>query len=69
VPAPPSADTLARELGALLADRKRRSELAAGGRRAYVERFTARPWAEATRGLYDDVLAERGGSNGTRART
>ena len=69
VPAPPSADTLARELGALLADGKRRSELAAGGRRAYVERFTARPWAEATRGLYDDVLAERGGSNGTRART
>jgi glycosyltransferase involved in cell wall biosynthesis len=61
VTAPPSADELARELGALLADRSRRREIAAAGRRAYLERFTADPWVQTTRELYDAVLGQRRG--------
>jgi glycosyltransferase involved in cell wall biosynthesis len=58
VAAPPSADTLADELGLLLADPTRRRALAGAGRRAYLEHFTARPWVEDTRALYDAVLDE-----------
>lgn len=59
VPAPPSPEALAQALGGLLADPERRNELAAAGRTAYEERFTAGPWAHHTRDLYDEVLAER----------
>ena len=56
--APPSAGTLADELGLLLDDPARRRALAGAGRRAYLEHFTARPWVEDTRALYDAVLDE-----------
>jgi glycosyltransferase involved in cell wall biosynthesis len=58
VPAPPSVETLAGVLGGLLADPDRRRTLADAGRHSYLERFTAGPWIERTRALYDDVLAE-----------
>jgi glycosyltransferase involved in cell wall biosynthesis len=58
VTAPPSPPELAHALGGLLADPVRRGELAAAGRLAYEDRFTAGPWARRTRDLYDDVLAE-----------
>jgi glycosyltransferase involved in cell wall biosynthesis len=60
VPAPPSAAVLADALGELLADPSHRRALADAGRRAYVQRFTAGPWVERTRALYDAVLAEAG---------
>jgi glycosyltransferase involved in cell wall biosynthesis len=60
VPAPPSVDTVADALGGLLADAARRRTLADAGRRAYLQRFTAGPWVERTRALYDAVLAEAG---------
>jgi glycosyltransferase involved in cell wall biosynthesis len=59
VSAPPSADELADKLDSLLSDPSRRNEIAAAGRRAYLERFTAHPWMESTRALYDAVLEER----------
>jgi glycosyltransferase involved in cell wall biosynthesis len=59
VGAPPCPDALAHELGLLLADPARRNALAGAGRRAYLERFTARPWVQSTRALYDTVLDER----------
>jgi glycosyltransferase involved in cell wall biosynthesis len=58
VPVPPDADTVAAALGALLTDPARRRELAGAGRGAYLQRFTAGPWVERTRALYDLVLAE-----------
>jgi glycosyltransferase involved in cell wall biosynthesis len=58
VPPPPNAATLAAALGDLLADQPRRRTLAAAGRKAYEQRFTAGPWVERTRGLYDTVRAE-----------
>jgi glycosyltransferase involved in cell wall biosynthesis len=60
VPAPPNADTVAAALAALLADPSRRRELAGAGRDAYLQHFTAGPWVERTRALYDVVLAEAG---------
>jgi glycosyltransferase involved in cell wall biosynthesis len=68
VAAPPSADTLVDELGLLLADPARRRALADAGRRAYLERFTARPWVENTRALYDAVLEEHRAPAGRRWR-
>jgi glycosyltransferase involved in cell wall biosynthesis len=59
VAAPPSPGALARELGLLLADPARRSALADAGRRVYLQRFTAGPWVQSTRALYDAVLEER----------
>ncbi len=59
VAAPPRPDALAHELGLLLADPARRDALAGAGRRAYLERFTAGPWVQSTRALYDTVLDER----------
>lgn len=64
VPAPPSADMLARELGELLGDPERRGALARAGRDAYLESFTARPWVERTRALYDRMIAESGSRRG-----
>jgi glycosyltransferase involved in cell wall biosynthesis len=58
VPAPPSAAALADALGELLVDSSRRRALAAAGRNAYMQHFTAGPWVERTRALYDAVLAE-----------
>jgi glycosyltransferase involved in cell wall biosynthesis len=58
VPASVRAEALAEALGALLADPSRRRALVAAGRSAYVEHFTAGPWVERTRALYDAVLAE-----------
>ncbi len=58
LPAPPSAERIAAELATLLEDAARRDSLAQAGRRAYLERFTAGPWIEQTRALYDAVLAE-----------
>ncbi len=58
VHAPPSPEEIALALGSLLADPVRRVALAAAGRVAYEDRFTAGPWAQRTRGLYDEVLAE-----------
>jgi len=66
VAAPPSPDALAHELGLLLADPARRRALADAGRRAYLQRFTARPWVQSTRALYDAVLEERHRRTGTR---
>jgi glycosyltransferase involved in cell wall biosynthesis len=66
VPAPPSSDDLAHELSLLLADPARRDALADAGRSAYLERFTARPWLQSTRALYDAVLEERRQHTGTR---
>jgi glycosyltransferase involved in cell wall biosynthesis len=59
VAAPPSPNVLAHELGLLLANPERRRTLAAAGRQAYLQRFTARPWVQSTRALYDAVLEER----------
>jgi glycosyltransferase involved in cell wall biosynthesis len=58
IDAPASAAVLAQALGDLLADPSRRSALAASGRHAYETRFTAEPWIQGTRALYDTVLAE-----------
>ncbi len=58
VSAPPMVNELAGALSDLLADRPRRDALARAGREAYLERFTARPWVERTRALYDTVIAE-----------
>jgi glycosyltransferase involved in cell wall biosynthesis len=60
LPAPPTADAVAEALGALLADPSRRRALAEAGRSAYAERFTAGPWVQHTRALYDAVHAEAG---------
>jgi glycosyltransferase involved in cell wall biosynthesis len=70
VPAPPTADTVAEALAGLLAAPARRRELAAAGRASYERRFTADPWVEQTRALYDAVRAEArtAGRRGTRAR-
>lgn len=58
VPAPPNADRLVEALGGLLADPSRRNMLSDNGRRTYLRRFTAEPWVQNTRALYDSVLAE-----------
>ncbi len=58
VPAPPSAAAVADALAGLLEDPARRSALAVAGRASYERRFTADPWVEQTRALYDAVLAE-----------
>jgi glycosyltransferase involved in cell wall biosynthesis len=58
VPAPPSAAAVVDALAVLLEDPARRGELAAAGRASYERRFTAGPWVERTRALYDAVLAE-----------
>jgi glycosyltransferase involved in cell wall biosynthesis len=58
VPAPPSAAALARALAELLEDPARRRALAVAGRAAYERRFTAGPWVEQTRTLYDAVRSE-----------
>jgi glycosyltransferase involved in cell wall biosynthesis len=60
LPAPPTADAVAEALAALLADPSRRHALAEAGRSAYAERFTADPWVQHTRALYDAVRAEVG---------
>jgi glycosyltransferase involved in cell wall biosynthesis len=59
VPSPATAATVAEALGALLADAPRRQALAKAGREAYEQRFTAERWVKTTRGLYDEVLAQR----------
>lgn len=60
VPAPPQAGVVARVLEELLGDRSRRAELASAARAAYAARFTARPWVERTRALYDELLEASG---------
>jgi len=57
IAAPPSAVALAQELAGLIEDSERRARLAASARRVYEERFTAEPWVQSTRSLYDEVLA------------
>lgn len=59
VPASANAGTIADALGSLLADPSRRRVLATAGRHEYEQRFTAGPWVEHTRALYDAVLQER----------
>jgi glycosyltransferase involved in cell wall biosynthesis len=59
VSAPPQPGELARALGALLADGERRAQLARAGRAQYEREFTALPWVNRTRALYDAVLRER----------
>lgn len=58
IPAPPSADALARALTALLDDPARRRALGSAARMAYERRFTAAPWLRRTRAMYEEVLAE-----------
>jgi glycosyltransferase involved in cell wall biosynthesis len=58
VPSPPNVETIAEALAALLGDCGRRRQLAEGGRRRYEERFTATPWIQRTRELYDAVLGQ-----------
>jgi glycosyltransferase involved in cell wall biosynthesis len=60
VPAPPTAAAVAEALGRMLEDPSRRRALAQAGREAYLDRFTAQPWVEQTRALYDEVIAESG---------
>jgi glycosyltransferase involved in cell wall biosynthesis len=64
VDAPPSARRVADAVAALIRDPERRNALAAAGRARYEKLFTARPWAERTRAVYDAVLAERTGLAG-----
>jgi glycosyltransferase involved in cell wall biosynthesis len=56
---PPSPDSVAEALAALIERPERRRALAAAGRLAYEQRFTADPWVRRTRALYDEVIAER----------
>jgi glycosyltransferase involved in cell wall biosynthesis len=59
VPAPPSVEQITQRLGDLLDDGDRRRRMAVAGRSSYLERFTAGPWVQHTRELYDEVLDER----------
>ena len=66
VNAPPSAEQLADAVAGLLADPRRRGELADAGLERYVQRCTAGPWLRRTRAVYDAVLTEvRPGPNET----
>ena len=67
IPAPPAADDAARAIAALVEAPDRRRELGRAGRAAYVQRFTAQPWLDRTRALYDDVLAQRTAGRSQRA--
>ena len=58
IPAPPSAEVLARALEPLCHDAPRRAALARAARSEYERRFTAGPWIRRIRAMYDDVLAE-----------
>lgn len=64
VPVPPSPERVADEIAALIRDAERRRALADSGRARYEELFTAAPWAERTRAVYDAVLAEAEGNGG-----
>jgi glycosyltransferase involved in cell wall biosynthesis len=66
LPAPPSASAVAEGLAGLLGDPARRRALGQAGREAYLERFTADPWVEQTRALYDEIIAESGRRRGLR---
>jgi len=67
VPAHPSAEVLAGALADLLGDPARRRALGSAGRQKYEREFTARPWVQSTRALYDQVIAEsRVGVSGRR---
>jgi glycosyltransferase involved in cell wall biosynthesis len=69
IPGPPRAEEIAAALEPLLADPGRRRTLAATGRGAYEQRFTAEPWVRSTRALYDTMLAEaRTGRSARRTR-
>jgi glycosyltransferase involved in cell wall biosynthesis len=61
IPAPPSAEVVARALGCFYSDAPRRAELARAASSEYERRFTAGPWIRAIRAVYDEVLAQRGG--------
>lgn len=65
IPAPPQPGPLSAALADLLSRPERRRAIADCGRAAYAQRFTAGPWVERTRALYDEVIAE---STGTRER-
>jgi glycosyltransferase involved in cell wall biosynthesis len=58
VPAQPSAEVLAGGLADLLGDPSRRRAFGSAGRKKYELEFTARPWVQSTRALYDEVIAE-----------
>jgi glycosyltransferase involved in cell wall biosynthesis len=58
---PASPGSVAEALADLLERPERRRALAAAGRLAYEQRFTADPWVRRTRALYDEVIAERAG--------
>ncbi len=59
IPAPPAPHVVAEMLAALLRDQPRRQALAAAARQRYEEQFTAGPWIQSVRALYDDLLNKR----------
>lgn len=60
VQAPPTADAVAARLERLLTDAALRARMSDAARARFAHEFTAQRWAQRLRGLYDDVLAERG---------
>lgn len=69
VGAPPTVDVVAAALGRLLGDAELRHELGAAARVEYERRFTAGPWVQRTRSLYDEVLVEAGARSVMRTTT
>jgi glycosyltransferase involved in cell wall biosynthesis len=59
IPAPPRAETAARAIASLIEQPGLRRDIAAAGRESYSRHFTAGPWLDRTRALYDQVLATR----------
>jgi len=58
VDAPPAADAVGAALARVLGDAELSSQLAANARARFASEFSARSWAEGTRAVYDQVLAE-----------
>jgi glycosyltransferase involved in cell wall biosynthesis len=61
IPAPPEPEALAQAMHELLSEPDQRRKLAGRARKEYERRLTAGPWVRRTRGLYDEILAERAG--------
>jgi glycosyltransferase involved in cell wall biosynthesis len=56
---PVRAEAVAAALAGLLDSASMRRRLAANARQAYLSQFTATPWVQRMRAVYDDVLRER----------